>query len=63
METEHYVGKYKTYLHNEKLSAYYKKEKEYLIGWVKWIVKKVQEETLTYNSKSFKATVIYLISM
>ena len=45
---------------NYLLDAVTKKEKEYLIGFVRWCVKKVQEETLTYNSKSFKATVIYL---
>ena len=60
METGHNHGGGKAYLHSEELSAYHKKEKEYLIGNVPWLVMKVQEETLTYNSKSFKATVIYL---
>ena len=52
MDTEHYDGKHKAFLHDPGCCAF-PEEKEYLLGAASWRVTKIAEETLEYRGRQF----------
>ena len=59
MDTGHWDGEMKAFLHDPSCCAF-PEEKEYLLGWASWRVTKITDETLEYVGKEFEAAVIYL---
>lgn len=53
MEIDHMDGSFKASLNDKSLSAF-PDEKEYLIGFVRWKVKKIKEEILKFRGEPFK---------
>ena len=61
MDTNHFNGTHKAFLYDSRSSAFPKTEKEYLLGYAKWKVTAIAEETLEYKHQKFQATVIHLL--
>ena len=59
MDTYHYQGKDKAFLHDESLTAF-PGEKEYLLGDVSWKVQDIKKEILKFRDQPFEVIVIYM---
>jgi len=59
MDTDHAGGWHKAYLHDGSLSAF-PKEKEYLIGDVRWKVNDIKKERIEFRGQPIEVTVIYM---